>query len=109
MMRPGRLNKLIVVQSREETTDEYGGPVYEWGDVSTVWARILPLSGRDLIAAQAAQNETVTRFFIRYRSDITTDMRIVYKEKNYDITGIINIEEENRELQIMAKTGVSEG
>ena len=43
------------------------------------------MSGKDLIAAQANQSKVVARLKIRYREDITTEMRIIYKDKVYGI------------------------
>jgi SPP1 family predicted phage head-tail adaptor len=107
-MRPGKLRHLITIQSRTETLDAYGGTVHVWANFATAWAKILPLSGRDLIAAQAAMNETTTRFFIRYLDWINASMRIVSGGKCYDITAIIDTDEKHEELQIMTKTGLTD-
>jgi SPP1 family predicted phage head-tail adaptor len=105
----GRRNRIIVIQSRTESTDGYGGTVHTWGDFATVWAAFRPLRGRDLVAAQAAQNLTEGVFNIRYIAGLTGAMRIVYGGKNYDITAVIDIEDAHKEIDIMVKTGLSEG
>jgi SPP1 family predicted phage head-tail adaptor len=64
---------------------------------------------RDLIAAAAVQNLTEGVFNIRYVAGLTGAMRIVYAGKNYDITAVIDIEDAHREIDIMVKTGVSDG
>lgn len=107
---PGKRNKIVVIQQiTGTTTDSYGGTIPVWGAFTTVWAFIRPLRGRDLVAAQAAQNLTELVFNIRYVAGVLPTMRLVYDSKNYDITALINIEEANREIDIMAKTGLSEG
>lgn len=108
-MNPGKYNKVITLQSKTSTTDAYGGPVDSWADVATVWARVQPIKGREMIAAQAAQSETAVRFYTRYQDNLTTAMRIIYAGKNYDITGIVDIDERHVEFEISAKTGTSEG
>lgn len=108
-MNPGKYNHIIFLQSKTVTTDTYGGPVESWADVATVWARVQPIKGREMIAAQAAQSETAVRFYTRWFDGVTTAMRIVYAGKNYDITGIVDIDERHVELEISAKTGTSEG
>jgi len=109
-MRPGQRDKIITIQSRTETTDTYGGTVHTWADFGQpIWAAVLPLRGRDLVAAQAAQNETTTRFNIRWIAGLNATMRIVYDSKYYDITALIDIGEKHVEYDIMAKTGLSEG
>lgn len=108
-MNPGKYNHIIVLQSKTETTDEYGGPVESWADVATAWARVQPIKGREMIAAQAAKSETDVRFYTRYQDNLTTAMRIIYAGKNYDITGIVDIDERHVELEISAKTGTSGG
>ena len=108
-MQPGKLDKIITFQSKSASTGDYGGQAFTWADFATVWAHVQPLKGRELIAAKAAQSETDVRVYIRYLAGLNTSMRIVYNGKNYDITGIVDIDEKNVEMEISAKTGLSEG
>lgn len=68
---------------RDENNDEI--PV-QWADYKKIWAKITHLSGRDLIAAQAAQSEVIARMKINYRTDIDTEMRVLFKDRIYSIT-----------------------
>lgn len=106
---PGKRNRIITIQTSTEAVDSYGGPVKTWTDFAQVWAFVRPLRGRDLVAAQAAQNLTEGVFNIRYIAGLTAAMRIVYAGKNYDVTALIDIEDAHREIDIMFKTGLSEG
>ena len=108
-MRAGKLRQMIVIQSHTFTTDDFGGQIEAWADVATVAASVEPLSGRELIAAQAAQSEITTRFVVRYLAGIEPAMRIVYNGKIYNISAIIDPEERHRELQIMTATGLNQG
>ena len=109
-MRAGKLRNIIAIQRRIDSKDDYGGPVYTWEDLANVWADIIPLSGRELIAAQAAKSEITTRFVIRYRDDVTPTMRIVFGGANYNIMAPpIDTNMNHKELVIMASTGLNAG
>lgn len=102
-------NKLITLQRKAKTLDEWGGDIFTWEDIATVWAKKRPLRGRELVAAQAAQSESTDMWYCRYRSDLSSADRISFNSKSYDIQSIINIDEKNVELEITTKTGMSEG
>ena len=76
------------------TIEQYGGGGRDedgfeiastWTEYAKVWAKITPLSSKDLINAQAAQSEVVARMVVRHRTDITTDMRVVHRGRIYHI------------------------
>lgn len=109
-MSVGAYNKIVALQHITGfTKDDHGGQVPTWATYATVWARVAPLKGRELIAAQAAQSETTTRFEMHYRADVDQKDRILYGGKYYNIMAVIDPEEAHRELQIMAGTGLNEG
>lgn len=60
-----------------------------WERLAWVYASIEPLSTRDFIAASAVQSEVTARIVIRYRPGITTDMRILHRDKVYAIEGVL--------------------
>lgn len=84
--RAGELRHRITVQKYQSGHDEDGYPLPEqWFDYVQLWAKVTHLSGKDLIAAQASQSKVIARLKIRYREDIDTTMRVIYKGKTYAI------------------------
>jgi SPP1 family predicted phage head-tail adaptor len=108
-LRTGRLRHKIIIQYRTATTDGYGGPVQVWTDYATVTAGVDSLSGREFLAAQAAQSEASVRFNMRYVTGVDAEMRIVYNGKLHNILNITDPEERHRELIILTTQGVNEG
>ena len=51
-MQAGKLRHRVTFQRLTKTRGLSGGEKQEWVDVCTVWARISPLSGKYLFAAQ---------------------------------------------------------
>lgn len=93
MIRAGKLRHRIVIQEPVETQDQTNGAVnILWQDLATVWAEIVPLSARDLIAAQAEASKVTTRISIRYNNYINSKMRIYHasKDKYYNIEGVLS-------------------
>ena len=86
-MRSNELRHRIQIQLKTSGRDEDNYPIDEqWEDYKTLWSKVTHLSGRDLVAAQAAQSETVARLKINYRTDIDTTMRVIFKGRIYAIT-----------------------
>ena len=108
-MRAARLRHKVTIQNRTQAVDEFGGPVNAWADYATVTAGVDSLSGREFLAAQAAQSEASVRLVMRYVAGVDARMRIVYKGLFHDIINITDPEERHWELIIITKQGVSEG
>ncbi|AXM88461.1 head-tail adaptor protein [Anoxybacillus ayderensis G10] len=106
-MNPGLFRHRITFQQYDENAvNENGFPLEDsqrWTDVKTVWAMIKTLQGREYYEAAATQNENTVRFVIRYTSGITPDMRIKYKDRAFEILSVINDDERNIILTIIAK------
>lgn len=84
-MRAGTLRHRVTLQALEQGRDAYGGPVETWADVATVWASVEAVSGRDFFAARQEQNEVTHKVTIRYRDDVTADMRVLHGGKTFGI------------------------
>lgn len=108
-MQAGKLRHTITIQSRTQTVDGFGGQVNAWTDYRDAKAAVETLSGRELVAAQAAHAESSVRFKTRFFDGLVTTMRIVYSGKYHDIISIVDPEERHRELIIITKQGMSEG
>ena len=101
-MRAGRLRKRIFIQNTTSTRDAYGADVTTWEDFAqNRSAQVEPLRGMEWFQGKSIQNKVDTRFTIRYISGLKGNMRILYNQEAYDIESIINVDERNRELQIL--------
>jgi SPP1 family predicted phage head-tail adaptor len=108
-MQAGNLRHRITIQQRSTSEDALGQQVLAWTDVATIWCRVEQLSGRELMTASAERAENTARITVRYRADLVEKMRILYGATIYDITSVSDIEGRRRELEVMVKTGVSNG
>ncbi len=67
------------------------------------------LYGREYFQATAVQAEKTVKFTIRFIKDITESMRILFRDKQYNITSIDNIKYRNRYMEIKALEVESSG
>lgn len=86
-----------------------GEDLFAWALVRPLWAKYEPLNGRELMAAQQQQAETIARFRMYYRTDIEAEMRITFGGKRYDIESVIDVGGRREELELMCKTGLTDG
>jgi SPP1 family predicted phage head-tail adaptor len=103
MMQAGKLRHRIVLQKVTMMRDEEGNAVETWSDFVTVWASVEPIRGREYFEAAAINTENDLRFVIRYRSGITSEMRVWYNDRIFDIQSVIDIDEAHKELELICK------
>ncbi|MHB1652343.1 MAG: phage head closure protein [Desulfitobacteriaceae bacterium] len=108
-MDPGKLRHRVTIQQNTPTQDDEGVMADNWVDLASVWAMIEPLQGRELLTAQAITAEITTRIRIRYRDGITSEMRILYGTRVFDIQAPIDPEEKHQELQLMCREVMAGG
>jgi SPP1 family predicted phage head-tail adaptor len=88
-MQSGKLRNQVTFQKRITRKDELGQSVDKWVDVCTVRAEIRDVSGKEYQASQAEQTLTDCKILIRYRKDITSDMRVLCNGIYYDIKAVL--------------------
>jgi len=99
-------NKITIQSFNPDAVDSDGFPLpaeQQWKDLKTVWAAIKTLKGKEYYEAASVQAETTTRFIIRYTQGLDTSMRILYKNRIFDIQSLINDDEKNVTLTIITK------
>ncbi|WP_026486812.1 phage head closure protein [Caldanaerobius polysaccharolyticus] len=101
-MNPGLLRHRITLQKKIDVTDGEGFTKQDWQDVSTVWAAVENLHGREYWEAAAIQAENTVKFTIRYCLDVDQSMRIIFRGEAYEIIAIDNIKYCNEYLEIKA-------
>lgn len=102
-MRIGELRHRVSIQKKRITEDELKQQTENWADIATVWASIEPLSGREYFSARQENSEVTTKITIRYRRDITADMRVVFDGKILEVLSVINPQEWCKSLVLMCR------
>lgn len=94
--------KKIEFQVLTETTDEIGQRVPEWTTVFRAWASVNSIGGREYYKARQTNSENDMTFKVRYSRKIanylTSEIRIVYNGKIFDVKHIDDYMEQHREL-----------
>jgi SPP1 family predicted phage head-tail adaptor len=105
-----RLRHRVDIEQYAETRDEFGGVVQTWSAyASDVPAEIVPLSGREFVAAQAMQGSVTTRITVRYDPSINPKMRIKHDGTIYNIRAVLPDPSLRRWLTLMCDTGANDG
>lgn len=104
------MDQRITLQTRSAGANSLGEASGAWADSFGCWAKAEPLRGREFFAAAQLQSTIDVRFRVRYRTDITASMRVVWRGEPYDIVGEpINVDAANDELQLMCTKGIRDG
>ena len=83
-----RRHKIEILQE-ESTTNLNGYKIKEWVALAPpLWARVKDLAGREYYAANAEQRAKTIMCNISYRTDVTTGMRVRFKNEVYNIKRI---------------------
>lgn len=96
----------IIVQTLTETADGFGGFTRSWADTITVAAMIKPLNGFERAQGRQLEAAASHKITIRYRTGLSTKQRISYGGRYFDIASIINLDEANKYIEIMALESV---
>lgn len=109
-MNPALFNKRITFQTPTDPdlTNENGFPVVDWTDVKTVWAMVKTPNDKssttEFYEAASTYARSTLSFIIRYTIGITSDMRIKYRGRFYEITAPpINDNEHDKTLTIVGR------
>jgi len=100
----GKLNQRITIQRAVKTDDGGGGFNFSWQSVvnnPSVYAAIQPLSAGESFQFSKLEFKASHRIIIRYREDITTEMKIVSGDKSYTIKAVQDIQGLKNYLEII--------
>lgn len=87
------LRHRITFQSVAQVTDGMGGFTSTWGDVATVWAKVEPVNASERLISEKLETQRSHKVKIRYRTDITTDMRFIFKGRTFQVKGFYSPDE----------------
>lgn len=99
--------KKIEIQALTERYDEIGQSISEWETIFRPWSSVNSIGGKEYYKAAQTNSQNDMIFKIRYTKKIsgykTSEIRIVYNSKIYNIKHIDDYMEQHRELVIRAE------
>ena len=89
MLTCGKLDQRLTIKRKGTTLNSNGEPNHQTLDqVDVVWGGIESITPTERFAAGADQAMNLTKFLVRYRSDLTEDHVIEFNGYRYDISGL---------------------
>lgn len=88
-MDAGKLNCLVQLLQENAGQDSIGQPVTAWTSVGDAWANIRHVSGAEFIRGGAQTAVATVSIRLRFRTDMTTAMRVQHGATLYEITAVL--------------------
>lgn len=113
MPHAGMLNRRVRLQQVTMTSDSEGVSGENWSDLDVVWAHISPIGGLERIQAAQTEEKITHTVTIRWRKDVTSQMRFLYQEmagaavRLFFIKNMLDPDEAHRELNCMCEEFVT--
>ena len=104
----GKLRNPIQIERLALTPDGTGGNSQTWAVNKNLKAFIKTVSGGEYLHSQRLEARLSHRIYIRYTADILNTDRVVYKGRYFQIRAIINIEEQNKWIELHCEEGVAQ-
>lgn len=104
-MRKRRLaaQKNALVQFKTKTITGKGIDRTEtWATTYTEWVFIRPIFASEIIKSNREEMTISHRIKMDYRTGILPSLKIVWGSREFDINSVFNIDEANREIEILA-------
>ena len=90
-MDAGEFDRRILLQRKVEFDDGLSTVTEGWSDIATVWAKLIPMSGKEILAAAENAAFANVRFKIRRDSlwsDLNATDRLMFEDKAHDIVSV---------------------
>jgi SPP1 family predicted phage head-tail adaptor len=95
----GELRRRVRIERPVRVSDGGGGFTETWDLVAETWAAIWPRLVDETFALDRVAGRATHDMWIRYRTGIKPEMRVVYDNRIFDIRGVIDIEDRLRWLR----------
>lgn len=101
----GDFRHILTLQSRTRLDDGAGGFSESWTDVAAdplVYAAVRAVGGGEALRAGQRQSVTTYRITMRYRADVTADMRLTDGVHFYNIVAALDRDGRRQYLEVTA-------
>lgn len=90
-MKAGKLDRRVQIKVKTSSRDSYGAEILTYSVLATVWAEVVPISGREYFAAAQFVPEATLKIRMRFREDFDETALISYDGVDYNILYIAEI------------------
>lgn len=101
-MKIGKMRYRITIEDYVVTSDKDGFQKEEWIPFATVWADIVPVSSKEMVASSQPILEVTSKIYLRYIKGLKSTMRVVCGDRIFDITSII-VDSRNGSIVLLAR------
>ena len=91
-VRAGEHRNRIEVQERLDARGADGGVAPAWSTVTTKWAAVIPLSGRELVNAQLVDSRARIQVEMRSHAGLDQSHRLVMDNRVLNIVSIVDVD-----------------
>lgn len=99
MINAGKYRHSVTIRNQRPTTrDSFGERVGPGSTVATVWAEKQDWNGSEITESGRETPTVLTKFMVRYRTDLLPDMEVVLGSDVYQIVSILDFDGMRREL-----------
>ncbi|EHR9037932.1 phage head closure protein [Clostridium perfringens] len=103
-----RFRERITFQTLTTTTNENGFQSENWVDYYTCWSDLKSMNGREYFESLTNNTELIVSFRCRYCAKLnnldTKKVRILHKNKTYDINYVYNVQDSNSFIEFKCKS-----
>lgn len=99
----GDLSTRLVLEAVSRTSDGGGGASVEWEAVAEVWACVRATGGSEALTLDRVAGRLRHEIVIRYRSDVTPQMRFREGTRIYDIVAVYDPDRHRRWLTCLVE------
>lgn len=96
----GKMRERVEIYSQTQAVSAAGEITTTWTLVATIWARMEPLSGSALTLANRDDAQRFYNMTIRFRTDITTSSRMIWRTRKFDVASILDPTEQRQFLSV---------
>lgn len=97
-MRAGKLRHKIKIEENTPTRGAAGSYVEAWATFTTIRAEITNKVGTEVLESGRVSGKRAVVFICRYYPGVTTQMRVNYDSRQFDIVDVDNMKELNRKM-----------
>lgn len=99
----GALRHRVTLEQPLRGADGGGGAHVTWSAIAELWASVSPATGGETVFAEAVSGRISHAITLRFRADISPEMRLRLGPRVFEILAVIDVDERHRELRCLCR------